>query len=824
MTKFDITGKATIGYVLMTAIIILAGWLVYGNTQSVMLVDKAEKKFMVRRDLTDSLIYSVLDVNNKERAICLGLSDRLPEFNTAVDRTIAIARSLKKSLGTDSDTRRIDSLEYLVQMKRQNTFLLLRTMGNADAARFYREKEKSLSQGQDSVMMKQKAVEIKEDKETVYEVVKTKKTFFARLVDAFRKQRSDTVHIARHTRKDVSDSLSHNVDIADTIADVLKQIRRQQAMSEKKSSGDIIRSEQRQQIVGIQLTQRISQIMADIRADEHNALQQSLNEDRQARQTVLLKIILLAIAAAATAAVLSLYIRRSIRREREYRRSIEEAKDETERIMKQREQLLLTITHDIKAPAASISGFIELMRDSQLDRQTRLFIDNIGASARHLLNLVGALLEYHRLDAGKVEPHPIPFRPARLISDCVEAMRPQAAEKGLSIGIRIEDERMERMFRGDSFRIKQIIDNLTSNAIKYTAEGSVTVAAKMEAKTADGRQWIRISVADTGRGMTKEECDRVFKAFTRLADAQGTEGVGLGLAITKELTQILGGKIKLESTKGKGCCFSVFLPLEADGGCADGKEENRKPLPTKTAADSIGCRKILIVDDDKLQLNLLTEMISRIDSRKLLTVKATIHAGKALDEAESFRPDFMFVDIEMPEMSGTELIKRIAGRKGMRIFAMTAHEPSIKEELIGCGFDGCLFKPFSINDLADALAIEMKDEGTERNSADRFAQLTAFAEGDKKAEKEIFCGYISGLEEFVALLDNATGEELKGTVAHVAHKSLPLMKMTDSAICTMLTGLTRENTEKLTDRELTEDIAKMKEEFGRLIAEMKERI
>ena len=118
----------------------------------------------------------------------------------------------------------------------------------------------------------------------------------------------------------------------------------------------------------------------------------------------------------------------------------------------------------------------------------------------------------------------------------------------------------------------------------------------------------------------------------------------------------------------------------------------------------------------------------------------------------------------------------------------------------------------------------MKDEVTERNSADRFAQLTAFAEGDKKAEKEIFCGYISGLEEFVALLDNATGEELKGTVAHVAHKSLPLMKMTDSAICTMLTGLTRENTEKLTDRELTEDIAKMKEEFGRLIAEMKERI
>ena len=177
MVKFDITGKATVGYILMTAIIILAGWLVYGNTQSVMLVDKAEKQFMMRRDLTDRLVYSVLEVNNKERAICLGLYDKLPEFNNAVEQTLAAAETLKKCLGNDSATVRIDSLEYLVQMKRQNTFILMRIMGNADADRFYMDKVKSLSQGHDSVMMKQKALEIKEDKETVYEVVKTKKTF-----------------------------------------------------------------------------------------------------------------------------------------------------------------------------------------------------------------------------------------------------------------------------------------------------------------------------------------------------------------------------------------------------------------------------------------------------------------------------------------------------------------------------------------------------------------------------------------------------------------------------------------------------------------------
>lgn len=823
MVKFDITGKATVGYILMTAIIILAGWLVYGNTQSVMLVDKAEKQFMMRRDLTDRLVYSVLEVNNKERAICLGLYDKLPEFNNAVEQTLAIAETLKKCLGNDSATVRIDSLEYLVQMKRQNTFILMRIMGNADADRFYMDKVKSLSQGHDSVMMKQKALEIKEDKETVYEVVKTKKTFFGRLGDAFRKQRYDTVHVARHSRKNVSDSLSHNVDIADTVADVLKQIRQQQAMYERRASSNIKRREQRQQIMGIELTQRISQIMADIRADEHNALQESLDKDREARQDVLLKIILLAIAAAATAIVLSSYIRRSIRREREYRRNIEEAKDETERIMRQREQLLLTITHDIKAPAASISGFIELLKGGHLDRQMQLYIDNIGTSARHLLNLVGALLDYHRLDAGKVEPHPVPFCPNRLVADCVEAMKPQAAEKGLEIRVRADDEKLDRMYKGDTFRIKQIIDNLTGNAIKYTAEGCITVTVDMEARTVDGWQWIKICVNDTGRGMTREESERVFKAFTRLSDAQGTEGVGLGLAITKELVEILGGKIKLVSEKGKGSSFIVFLPLESGEEYNEDKKSDDKGQTQKSFVTTIGNKNILIVDDDRLQLNLLTEMLGRIDKQKLFTVKAMTHASEALKEIDSFRPDIMFVDIEMPEMSGTEFLKRIAKGRGQRIFAMTAHEPTIKQELLACGFDGCLFKPFSINELAKSLSVEIKEE-IKGKSTDKFGQLTAFAEGDKDAEREIFSGYISELEEFIGLLGNAKSDDLRRKVAHVAHKSLPLMKMIDSRICERLVALSPEYVEKLSDKELSDDVLIMKNEFSKVVAEMKERI
>ena len=287
--------------------------------------------------------------------------------------------------------------------------------------------------------------------------------------------------------------------------------------------------------------------------------------------------------------------------------------------------------------------------------------------------------------------------------------------------------------------------------------------------------------------------------------------------------EILGGKIKLVSEKGKGSCFIVFLPLESGEEYNEDKKSDDKWQTQKSFATTIGNKNILIVDDDRLQLNLLTEMLGRIDKQKLFTVKAMTHASEALKEIDSFRPDIMFVDIEMPEMSGTEFLKRIAKGRRQRIFAMTAHEPTIKQELLACGFDGCLFKPFSINELAKALSVEIKEE-IKGKSTDKFGQLTAFAEGDKDAEREIFSGYISELEEFIGLLGNAKADDLRRKVAHVAHKSLPLMKMIDSRICERLVALSPKYVEKLSDKELSEDVLIMKNEFSKVVAEMKERI
>ena len=205
--------------------------------------------------------------------------------------------------------------------------------------------------------------------------------------------------------------------------------------------------------------------------------------------------------------------------------------------------------------SASIAGFIDLLSE-YVDRPKAVgYLQSISGSANHLLQLVSALLDYHKLESGKAERHEVSFQPTALVSECVAQMQPLAMAKQLRLVTDINVA--EDMFcRSDAFRIKQIVKNLVSNAIKYTDEGEVRVGITVL------NGWMTLSVSDTGCGMTPEEQQSVFNAFTRLPGAQGKEGVGLGLTITREIVTLLGGRIKVASTKGKGTTFRVCLPVK----------------------------------------------------------------------------------------------------------------------------------------------------------------------------------------------------------------------------------------------------------------------
>ena len=838
--------KILVGYASLAIVLLSATWMVYDNTRSLSAVNHASERFMARRDIVDSLVFSMLETANAERSVLLGDASKWERFDRALSGSKRQARKLRLLLNDTLKQQRLDTLMALLIAKRENTLLVMNVLKNNSRDIYYNNKVEALHSGRDSIVISPQTKERHEQHETVYEVVKTKRGFFRRLGDAFRKQRTDTISTTRLTHQPSTDTIHHRLNIADSVANALAEIHSEQQRANDRQQDIISTRNDRLQLVSIQLTKRTWQLLEDIQSDEHNALQRVVGKAISSRRAMIVRIAVLGLLAILSAAILVVYILRDIKRERRDRQRILEAKTETERIMQQRERLLLTITHDIKAPAASIAGFIDLLSE-YVDRPKAVgYLQSISGSANHLLQLVSALLDYHKLESGKAERHEVSFQPTALVSECVAQMQPLAMAKQLRLATDINVA--EDMFcRSDAFRIKQIVNNLVSNAIKYTDEGEVRVGITVM------NGWMTLSVSDTGCGMTPEELQSVFNAFTRLPGAQGKEGVGLGLTITREIVTLLGGRINVASTKGKGTTFRVCLPVkvvtnqgvhsqskhtqgvhlsqvhqqsrelhqQSKHNSMVGALETSAPpkgksqhLNTSTSQPIIS---VVIVDDDRLQGQLLNEMLRRIDGVQF-DITTTIHADEAIKIAVEKNPHIVFTDIEMPEMNGSEIMRRIRNASSAtsataksvlrtKFVAMTAHEQSIMPQLRSDGFDACLFKPFSVHTLAATICqltgavvrVSEKEQNSKLTiageaednsklktqnscsgkrlyepSAKLKIALLPFTDGDPEAEAQIIGDIRKSIEEYLEMIGDGSDPE---RVAKAAHKAMPLLEM-----------------------------------------------
>ena len=824
--------KILVGYALLAIVLVSATWMVYDNTRSLSAVNHASERFMARRDIVDSLVFSMLETANAERSVLLGDASKWERFDRALSGSKRHARKLRLLLNDTLKQQRLDTLMALLIAKRENTLLVMNVLKNNSRDIYYNNKVEALHSGRDSIVISPQTKERHEQHETVYEVVKTKRGFFRRLGDAFRKQRTDTISTTRLTHQPSTDTIHHRLNIADSVANALAEIHSEQQRANDRQQDIISTRNDRLQLVSIQLTKRTWQLLEDIQSDEHNAMQRVVGKAISSRRAMIVRIAVLGLLAILSAAILVVYILRDIKRERRDRQRILEAKTETERIMQQRERLLLTITHDIKAPAASIAGFIDLLSE-YVDRPKAVgYLQSISGSANHLLQLVSALLDYHKLESGKAERHEVSFQPTALVSECVAQMQPLAMAKQLRLVTDINVA--EDMFcRSDAFRIKQIVNNLVSNAIKYTDEGEVRVGITVL------NGWMTLSVSDTGCGMTPEELQSVFNAFTRLPGAQGKEGVGLGLTITREIVTLLGGRINVASTKGKGTTFRVCLPVKVvtNQGVHSQSKHNSIVGALETSAPPKGKSQhhntstsqptisVVIVDDDRLQGQLLNEMLRRIDGVQF-DITTTIHADEAIRIAVEKNPHIVFTDIEMPEMNGSEIMRRIRSASSAtsatdksvlrtKFVAMTAHEQSIMPQLRSDGFDACLFKPFSVQTLAAticqltgaAVRVSEKEQNSKltiageaennsklkiqnsklniageaennsklktQNSKLKIA-LLPFTDGDPEAEAQIIGDIRKSIEEYLEMIGDGSDPE---RVAKAAHKAMPLLEM-----------------------------------------------
>lgn len=697
----------------------------------------------------------------------------------------ALIDSLQQLLTDTLQQMRLDTVRSLLRNKEQNMVLVLEAMKQSPTDELYRQQLDSLIMQQDSILSSTHVRRRVVTHRNSYTIHHKPKKFFRRLADVFSPGKPDSTQVDNIIQEEYTDTIDEAYNPVDTIATMLTSIQHKVFQTRQESMRTLDARINQLRIAGGRVSQRVNQLLDNIEDDEQKAMEVRIAHEQDIRQQAAWTMATIAILAVLLVLIFFTIIWRDITRSNHYRKELEKAKLYAENLLVAREKLMLTITHDIKAPAGSIIGYIDLLIRLVQDRRQQFYLHNMKSSANHLLDLITSLLDYHRLEAGKMDIHPVTFNPHELFESIYTSFLPGAEKKQLTLNF---EENIPRTLNleGDPFRIRQIAENLISNALKFTSQGSITIQVDYE------QNRFTFRVEDTGCGMSFEEQQRVFQAFTRLQSAQGQEGFGLGLSITKKLVELLNGEITIESAPGKGSMFQVVLFLP---------KVTKAPITqVETLSDDKKQWRILLIDDDRIQLNLTEVMIYDLFNHAQHSIPPVIKCCTQPEElfkliaSETF--DIVFTDIQMPAMNGFELLQKLRSldvpqAKNIPVIAITARSDMDETDFCTQGFAGCLHKPFNQTELLKIFKTHMQEDWkgntvqTDSKPSDtectyNFSPLTAFSGDDPAAAHEILETFIGESTKNYERMKQALSNKNMADLCNVAHKMLPTFTMIEA--------------------------------------------
>lgn len=422
--------------------------------------------------------------------------------------------------------------------------------------------------------------------------------------------------------------------------------------------------------------------------------------------------------------------------------------ERNEALIVSRKKAVHTITHELRTPLTAITGYTELLQKECSKGNNVHFLQSIQQSSTRMREMLNTLLDFFRLDNGKEQPKLLPCRISAITHTLETEFMPIAMNKGLSLTV---NNVSDTVVLTDKERIIQIGNNLLSNAIKFTEEGGVSL-------TTDYNNGIlTLVVEDTGTGMTKEEQQQVFGAFERLSNAAAKDGFGLGLAIVKNIVTMFSGKIRLESEKGKGSRFTVEIPMQK------AEEVPEKELQTYVRQKDRNLN-VVAIDNDEVLLLMLKEMYTQ----EGIQCDTCTDASELMEMIRRKEYSLLLTDLNMPDINGFELLEllrssNVGNSQTIPVVVATASGSCDAEELLERGFDGCLFKPFSISELM-GVSDEYAIKATQDSKPD-FSALLSYGNETVMLEKLI----TETAKEMQAIRDAATRNDLQELDALTHH-------------------------------------------------------
>lgn len=760
-SKRKIAFKVLIGYATLAVLAVISGILLFSEIKTYIEIQKQGVSDRNNIIQTGGLIADIYENENLGRAaIQLNSYKRYNEYVTENKLLLKKIDSLNFIAKDVSKTSILDSIKLVLNKKRKN-ITSLRRLNQRNAS------EKSINEAIDKLG----SIDSLLGKGSVKDLVDNPEVFNKKT--GLSLERYLKLFDREDEEKPVNAEEQKQID---SLVSASKEIL-QKAQRETNTKRRFLRIKERELIENdITISRKLREVLSVLERDViFNAnLAHKKHEETLGRSK---NIILLATGVGFIIIVLfSIIILNDFWRSQHYRQELESANAVTSSLLKSREQLISMVSHDLRTPLSTITGFSELLQKSIANTKEKNYVVHIQNASVYMGQLVGDLLEFSKLENSKITIEAIPFDLKRNIEEVANSAKNLVQNKPVLVNVN-HDEKLNSLIISDPFRIKQILYNLVTNACKFTKEGSITIKSRL--RSVKEKKYIEITVIDTGVGIGKNEQEKVFKEFTQAHEKEnGQNGFGLGLTISRRLAELLGGSLTLQSSLGKGSTFSLFVPITF-------AEEKSNEKGISLQNESLNIHAVVVEDDTSLRA-LLKNVLEGLGVK----VASFSNAQEALSNIDNITYDLVLTDIQLPKMNGIhfmETLKKHNSYKGQPIIAMTGRANLSEKEYVKNGFSDALIKPFHSKRLKEILQrffdfnpqdkdIIISHIDNKRTSSFDIVSLKMFLNNDEVEIKKTLESFLKDTEENLLLLKRFVNKDDLQGFNDVSHKMLGMFK------------------------------------------------